>query len=146
MSGILIKCDRDPESDRYVYWSEVCEAPHIHGDRAHITRYLETVERNYGGADEIAERFERADRTGTSSFPRFYDWNDGTLIVEQRGILRREKLWDFCVAYCTEDPARRDEWLDMLEPFDDCRAHFDEEAATNNCPVLPCPDHTVWRD
>lgn len=141
MGSTLIKCD--PDSDRYVYWSGTVEAPHCHGDRAYVTEYLTRFEHHCGGAAEIAKRFDRADATGTSSVLGWHDWDDDTLIVEQRGLLRRERLWDFCAVYCLEDPARKDEWLDMLEPFDDCMEHGTETG--NHCPALPCPDHAVRR-
>lgn len=141
MGLTIIKCDRD--TDRYVYWSSVVEAPCFHGTREELTRYLERFEHHCGGLAEIAKRFERADATGTSSIPRYHDWSDDTLIVEQRGLLRRERLWEFCEAYDSEDPARRDEWLDLLEPFEDCFEH--DSPTGNTCPVLPCPDHVVRR-
>lgn len=141
--GILIKCDPDPASGRYVYWSDVVEAPICHGTREYVAEYLRRFEHHCHGASEIAARFARADANGTSSMPGFYDWDTGSLIVEQRGLLPRERLWDFCAVYCLEDPARRDEWLDMLEPFDDCFEH--DSPTGNTCPVLPCPDHVVRR-
>lgn len=142
MSGIVIKCDRDRDSDRYVYWSEMCEAPHMHGDRWTVAQYLLRYE-SYGDRPAVEARLARADESGTSSLNGFYDWGDDTLIVEQRGLLRRERLWEFCEAYCSGDPARRDEWLDLLEPFLDC---FKHDSPGEVCPVLPCPDHAVRRD
>lgn len=141
--GTLIKCDR--ETDRYVYWSNVCEAPHTYGTREQITRYLTQFEHYHtGGLTEIDQRFARADATGTSSLPGFFDWDTDSLIVEQRGVVRRERLWEFCEAYCEQDPDGQDAWLDMLEPFDDCFEH--DSPTGNTCPVLPCPDHVVRRD
>lgn len=144
MSGIVIKCDR--ETDRYVYWSEMCEAPHLRGTRAQVIAYLHRYE-SYGeldatGMDFIEARMKRADETGTSSMCGFHDWDTDSLIVEQRGVVRRERLWEFSGAYCAQDPARRDEWLDMLEPFSDCFTH---DSPGDVCPVLPCPDHVVRR-
>lgn len=141
MPSFVIKCDR--EHDRYVYWSDIVEAPHLHGTRADIVQYLTHYDRG-GERANIPFRMGRADETGTSALDqRHYGWDDKILIVEQRGMLRRANLWAFCEAYFG-GPGRRDEWLDLLEPFDDCVEHGQPDGV-NACPVLPCPDHVVNR-
>lgn len=128
--GTLIKCD--PDTDRYVYWSDIAEGPHVHGDRVAVGRYL----RHIGDDDGLDARFARADALGTSSLPGFHDWDTRSLIVEQRGLLARKDLWAFCEAYFG-DPKRRDECLDLLVPFGDCD-HND------SCDP-PCRGRAVYR-
>lgn len=140
MPSYVIKCDRD--SDRYVYWSTIVEAPHMHGTREQVARYLLFFDAN-GSSAAVEQRMARADRNGTSSLDRFYDWDDSSLIMEQRGLLPRERLWEFCEIYFSDDPDRQDKWLDLLEPFEDCLEH--DSPTGNTCPVLPCPDHVVRR-
>lgn len=141
MPSYVIKCDR--ESDRYVYWSDIVGAPHMHGTREEIAEYLHGHERLHDSHGEVSQRLKRADETGSSALWGIYKFDGGGLIVEQRGLLPRERLWEFCEAYCSGDPDRRDEWLDMLLPFDDCDEH--DSPTGNTCPVLPCPDHVVRR-
>lgn len=128
----VIKCHR--ELDRYVLWSTVCDAPTLHGDQQKVAEYLLRYE-NRDDPTEVRARLTRADLTGTSTLYGLFAWDDDSLIVEQRGLLPREKLWAFCEAYFG-GPDRRDEWLDMLEPFDD----DDDE-----CVDDPCLGRAVFR-
>lgn len=141
MGSFVVKCH--PDQDRYVYWSDTVEAPHCHGDRWKVAQYLLTYEL-HGDRPATEARMARADANGTSAFnPIFFGWEDESFIVEQRGLLPRAKLWEFCEAYFLTGSWGRDAWLDMLEPFDACFEH--ESPTGNTCPVLPCPDHVVRR-
>ena len=110
MPSYVVKCD--PNRDEYVYWSDIVEAPHLIGTRSEVRAYLARI--GEAGEDPAA-RFERADRTGTSALPGFYDWSDEGFIVEQRGFLPRSRLADFARQQMADDQAR----YDLLEPFDD---------------------------
>ncbi len=110
-----------PDQDQYVIWSHTCDLPTVHGDRAAVTRWLTRHER-YCHPGDVQAMMRRADATGTSSPQGTEGWYDEYLIMEQRGLLPRARLWELCQAYFG-GPDRRDEWLDMLIPFDDCEHH-----------------------
>jgi hypothetical protein len=94
-----------PDTDLYVGWSDVVEAPVGMWTRAEALG---------DGCPE--SRLRRADETGTSAHPGFYDWNSGGMIAEQRGYLPRARLEAYVRAYM--DGRMEDCW-DLLEPFDD---------------------------
>lgn len=108
MPSYVVKVNR--EEDFYVLWSDVTESPHVWGDRAEVEEYMKT----YAMAGDLPERFDRADKRGTSAFPGFYDWEDSGFIYEQRGFLPRSSLRAFLESY---DGYEFD--LTLLEPFDD---------------------------
>jgi hypothetical protein len=101
--GFIVKAA--PDRDLYVSWSDVVEAPVWTGTRA------EAIE-----AGCPPSRLRRADETGTSAFPGFYDWQSNGMVAEQRGWLPRARLADYALAYA--DGRMEDCW-DLLEPFDD---------------------------
>jgi hypothetical protein len=84
----------EPDVDQYVLWSAITEVPYFVGTRdeckAKLTRWNE-------GEDAAAdERFDRADRSGTSSVEGLDGWDDGkttgSVIVEQRGLVQLKDL------------------------------------------------------
>lgn len=56
-----------PDIDLYVYWSTIVDAPTAIGSRDELAEWLR--QRGYAADDQ---RFDRADRTGTSSVDGFY--------------------------------------------------------------------------
>ncbi|MDJ0005507.1 hypothetical protein BH92_27590 (plasmid) [Rhodococcoides fascians A21d2] len=74
-----------PDQDLYVDWSTITDCPTVCGDRASVSAAL-------GPEASGADRWERADRTGSSSHAGFYEWADDEFIAEQRGIVRRKDL------------------------------------------------------
>lgn len=109
MPSYIVKCS--PDRDEYVYWSDVVEDVHCVGTRAEVEDYLRSI----GHTDEISDRFDRADKTGTSARPGFYAWDDSGPIAQQRGIVPRDRLGEFARLRCAED----DRAWELLEPFDD---------------------------
>lgn len=101
--ALLLKCRKD--EDFYVAWSEEAQAPVWYGTAA------EARKEGYTG-----ERIDRADRTGTSSFPGFYRWDARSLIAEQRGVLPRRFLRAYALLY---DFDYMQAAFDLLEPFED---------------------------
>lgn len=93
------------EIDFYIAWSESTESPEWYGTR------VEAGERGYS-----EERIDRADRTGSSSYPGFCRWNHATLIAEQRGVLPRRYLRAYTLLY---DAGEMQAAFDLLDPFDD---------------------------
>lgn len=127
MPSYILKTARD--SDEYVWWSDIVEAPLAIGTRNHITNAMVRTGRK---AEEWAcDRFERADETGTSALwpsadDPAYGWDDGTLIAEQRGILRRELLAEYTRRRLAGDPTV----FGLLEPFEDAAPASTGETTT----------------
>lgn len=109
MPSYIVKCS--PDRDEYVYWSDIVEDVHTVGTRAEVEAYL----REIGQTDDLPARFDRADKTGTSSLPGFYAWADSGPIAQQRGIVPRNRLAEFARLRCADDDRA---WA-LLEPFDD---------------------------
>ncbi len=110
----MIKCE--PNKDRYIYWSDQVEAPHTTGTRARIFRYLRKTTRD--SPQQIERRLERVDRTGTSAMINgWLTWEDEEgPIFEQRGMVPRAKLWEFCALL---KAGERDKAYDLMTPFED---------------------------
>lgn len=91
MPSYIVKIDRD--TDRYVYWSTIVDAPLFYGNRAEMENYLQTRANHHSPELAGADRFERANETGTSSVDGFYDWDDtGGFMFEQRGTVQRSDI------------------------------------------------------
>lgn len=105
MPHYIVKIDAD--RDLYVDWSTITECPAAVGDRATLTKQL-------GPEMSKAERWERADRTGTSSVDGFYDWTDDEFIAEQRGIVKRADLPEMARCLHAGLP-----YPHILQPFED---------------------------
>ena len=118
MGTIVIKPERD--TDLYVGWSTIVEAPVWWGPRAEVTQYLiEDAAKPYGDSTSPEARLARADANGTSAlggFAFFGRWDDEDLIYEQRGLLPRRCLIEACEALAREDESAV--W-DLLEPLED---------------------------
>lgn len=71
MPRFIIKAE--PDVDFYVDWSTIVDAPCEWGPAAVFQTPIP------------ADRLERADATGTSSFDGFFDWDTKTLIVANMG-------------------------------------------------------------
>ena len=115
MGSCVIKAAKD--RDLYCVWSSIVEAPTYIGTREEMRRHL-------GPGGE--ERLSRADQFGTSALGWSSPgdtpvadldgaWEDTGLIVDQRGVLRRDKMADFLEVY----PFEPDRAYALLEPFDD---------------------------
>lgn len=117
MPRIVFKVTRD--EDRYVEWSTIVEAPTFTGTRAEMMAHLSPGELIYGHQPE--DRLRRADETGTSAaggFSFFGAWDDSGLVVEQRGVLRRERLGEFLDLFMPGDYVDPAAYA-LLEPFED---------------------------
>src|SRR5664279_2648683 len=70
MPSFIVKAE--PDTDLYVYWSTIVEAPTFVGTRAELTDHL--LRHDHTGPttlDAVAERFARADARGSSGIPPF---------------------------------------------------------------------------
>ena len=78
-----------PEGDEYVLWSTISECPYFVGTREECKDRLRRWNEGHGADKD--ERFDRADRTGTSSVDGLDGWDEGkttgSVIVEQRGTV-----------------------------------------------------------
>ena len=104
MPRFVVKADRD--TDLYVEWSTMSEAPTAWGTREQMTA---------AGFDR--ERLDRAEATGSScagEIADWYTWGEG-LIYQQQGWLPRARLAAL-VDRLGADP--RAEVTDLLDPFD----------------------------
>lgn len=101
-----------PNADRYVEWTTISEGPTYWGTRNEMAEHL----REGGGKPvEIESRLQRADERGTSAPDGDFEWGDGILIVEQRGMLDRSNLGAFLDSY---DGKQRVFDYSLLRPFD----------------------------
>jgi hypothetical protein len=103
-----------PSEDWYCVWSTVVDAPVEYGTKAELIsrRHIE---------DLSPERFERADRTGTSAKDcDWYGWDDHVWMVRECGLpeardLLRADLKRFCMALDNNDV---DAMMEMTFPID----------------------------
>lgn len=120
MGHVVIK--QAPDLDEYVYWSTIVEAPINYGTRADMVIILDHDHRVGGSPhDSVEERLARADATGTSMYglPLGYglgEWDDESLIYEQRGHLPRKHL--FRAAQLIDHDREPEVW-DLMTPFED---------------------------
>lgn len=101
MGRLIIKPERDV--DFYVEWSTIVENVTAMGTRAELAKLLD----DYHPGDGSADRFDRADRTGTSAMwgsKPPYGWDDEYLMAEQR-LLPRAKLREYAEAVFVGDLA-----------------------------------------
>lgn len=100
-----------PDRDEYVEWSTIVEAPMRIGSRADFVREL---------GQGVASRLDRADETGTTSYPPPRGPQDGAwgdvLIFEQRGTISCAKLSEFTHLLLDGDLQGA---LRLCEPFED---------------------------
>lgn len=126
MPSYILKAERD--SSEYIWWSDITESPLAIGTKDQIVSVMREECRR--PTEWESERFERADKTGTSALwpsaddPAF-GWDDD-LIAEQRGILPRASLADYTRLRLAGNPAA----FDLLRPFDD--DNLDEQRQTSN--------------
>ena len=116
MPSYIVKVSR--ESDQYVWWSDIVEAPIALGTRREVQAAMAVSVR--WAEDAADERFERADRTGCSAMwptPEnpIYAFDDHGPIAEQRGIVPRHLLGEYARLRLADDPAA----FDLLTPLDD---------------------------
>lgn len=118
MPSYIIKLNK--EEDLYVYWSEIVDAPHYWGTRAELSEYMIRI----GHADDLENRFDRAEENGTSAFAyaENYGWDDkGVLIYDQKGFLYRNELKEFLGSLDEEMSQKGRHVFDvsLLHPFED---------------------------
>lgn len=106
----------EPDSDQYVLWSTITEVPYYVGSRAMCkTKLLLWGDGPDAAADE---RFDRADKTGTSSVDGLDGWDEGqttgSVIVEQKGFVQLKDLPE--VYRCIEAQLEYDH---VVKPFED---------------------------
>lgn len=109
--------------DWYCEWSTIVDNVHCDGTRAEMLAHLHSQEppaRQAFPGSTPEDRLTRADETGTSAMffsPPFEGaWSDPTLMVEQRGMLPRDRLGDYLQAHFAGDRAAEDA---LLVPFED---------------------------
>lgn len=124
MPSFLVKAT--PDADWYCLWSTVVDAPTYWGTRAELIR------EHCDPAAVVAERFDRADKNGTSAMipgtsddEQWFGWNDSPFILSEAGpeyrdggcwMLPRANLRAFCEALtATEDTTSLCVW----EPYED---------------------------
>lgn len=100
-SGFIIKPERD--RDLYVRWDEIAGEPAWIGTSAQARAK---------GCHLL--RLQRADKAGTSGMVA--EWDDDGINVAALGVLPRDRIAAYAVAWCD---GRRDEARAMLEPFED---------------------------
>jgi hypothetical protein len=106
MPSFLVKAS--PDEDWYCMWSTIVDAPTSWGTRTDLVRAA------YDAREVASERFDRADKNGTSAripgtadADQWYGWTDGPFILMEAGpdyreggcwLLPRENLRAFCEA------------------------------------------------
>lgn len=104
MPSYIVKPERDV--DFYINWSTIVDAPLSWGTRAEVEA---------SRVESPADRFERADATGTSSFDGFFGWDETEFDVENTGpkgvIVDRSNLRAFCLSLDPWDNSVFDESL-----------------------------------
>lgn len=116
MPTIIVKPER--ETDFYVAWSSMVEAPTCWGPREYVAREMAC----WDGPEAAApERFDRADQTGTSARYPSGDapeggWDDRGFIYQQQGWLPRARLTALCERLGADERA---DVSDLLDPFED---------------------------
>lgn len=91
------------ERDFYIDWSTIVDRPILWGSRAELQRALDP---DSNGSD----RFDRADRTGTSSFIGDGAWDETEFWLREIGqhaiYVQRSDLEAFCASINDDDPER----------------------------------------
>lgn len=107
MPSYIVKADKD--TDLYVIWSTIVDSPLSWGQAEDFP-------------EENPERFERANRTGSSSFDGFFNWDDEEFYLRELGtkhedyMLPRVNLKDFLV-FLSEDPGNPEHQQRALDLF-----------------------------
>lgn len=134
MPTIVMK--ESPESDFYIGWSSVVEAPVWGADREGALEILRRESDLYLRDDaphHPEQRLERADETGTSSmwvtkaaeespafaahgYPEDGSWEDSGTIYMQRGMVSRANMFALTRRILADPGA---DVTDLLTPFDD---------------------------
>ncbi len=105
-----------PDRDEYILWSDFTERPIAAGTRAEMIPYVDKVDPP-DRFSTTAERFDRADRQGSSMIPYPHGWWESYgLIYEQRGYIPRKRLYYAALLHL--DGRFSDVW-DLLEPLED---------------------------
>lgn len=99
----------NPDEDLYVCWSTVVDAPTFWGTKQDFYNH------DYLIGDVTDDRFERADKRGTSAFDGDGEWGD-KLMYMQYGMLDRKDLKAFLESY---DDKTGMHSLDLIQPFED---------------------------
>jgi hypothetical protein len=116
MGQTIIKLDAN--EDFYVLWSSVVDAPVAFGTREEIAEIL-IADAVLKATAETQERFARVDEHGTSSMigrPPEYSYDDGGMIYQQQGWLKRSDLKELCIRLGNDENA---DVSDLLAPFED---------------------------
>lgn len=123
MPRIILKAT--PDQDFYVEWSTIVEAPVFAGIRERMLEHLreDNPDIQSNPIAKAEARLRRADETGTSAAGPYswfgaWDEDDNGLIVEQRGVLPRHRLYLF-TRFWLYGSGSREFALDLLEPFED---------------------------
>lgn len=134
MPTIVMK--ESPESDYYIGWSSVVDAPVFGGNRAEVLEYLTRSTDPYLREDaphHPLRRLERADETGTTSLwvttanaesPAFAAhghveqgcWEDESAIYHQEGVVSRANMFVLARRIFVDGDA---DVSDLLTPFED---------------------------
>lgn len=128
MGSEILKADRD--HDLYCVWDSTVDAPTVAGTREEIAEWTfedtATIRQSKSEWESawIRERVEKrltdADEFGSSAYrPYAHRWGED-LIYEQRGILPRDKLYDFLMFFLERRGDGTDEEFDisLLKPRD----------------------------
>lgn len=128
MGKIVMK--ESPDSDFYVEWSSVVEAPTFYGNRAEMLAHLKESSDEWLREDaphHPEQRLKRADETGTTSLwvhkelgadygPEQGSWDDWGEIYMQQGLMDRPNIFTLGRRYQETDAP---EVADLLRPFED---------------------------
>ena len=128
MGSIVLK--ESPDSDYYVEWSSVVEAPTFAGTRVEMLAHLQRQSDPWLREDaphHPEQRLRRADETGTTSlwvteagmrdkYPEDGAWDDTPSIYMQRGLVSRANIFAMCHRW-ERDPNA--DVTDLLMPFED---------------------------
>jgi hypothetical protein len=131
MGRIIMK--ESPETDFYVEWSSVVEAPTFAGTRAEMLAHLQSESDPWLRDDAPHHpemRLARVDETGTSSmwvahagmrdkYAEEGAWDDNGEIYKQQGFVPRSRLFDLTRRVMADHDA---DVSDLLDPFDDAAA------------------------
>jgi hypothetical protein len=107
-----------PDTDLYVEWDSVVDAPTRIGTRAEFVAELNQPRRgeHWPTEAEVEARLRRADETGSSGWPPFgCTWDRDGLMYQQQGTLPRARLGEFARRLLDDVDAEPD---GLLEPFE----------------------------